>query len=195
MLQYLADASGVDIQVEWKFVRDVAPPDKKISLKRYNVSVNEAIREVLRQSSNDDARLLAIHIEPGTVTVSLSDQLNKELVMRVYDVRDLIAAALNPMTALRTWKGPPTTLPSTGLLDGRSDPRHGLEWMDFVTSPQEAQEELIRNIKQEINPNSWREFGGTATVRMIAGKLIVIQTRQNQDDIAIWLDTMRQVLR
>ena len=112
IIGYLADASGVDIAVEWAGVRPYAPPDQPVSLNLYNVPVIQALQEALAQAAGAGQMNVALRIEPGRVLISLADRLNKrEQVMRVYDVRDLLHMALDPSWALKPWKGPPAPLP------------------------------------------------------------------------------------
>lgn len=194
MLEYLADAAGTDIEADWKSIRDLAAPDKEISLNLHNVTVNYALHELLTQAAGNDARLLALKIQPGRVTVTLSEHLSKELVTRIYDVRDLIALAVKGTAPFQTPKTAPATQPQQKF--PQSDVvLPPIQWMNNVTSPQEAADGLVKTLMEDVDPTSWRDMGGISSLRMIAGKLIVVQTRENQDEVAIWLEKMRRVFQ
>jgi hypothetical protein len=194
MLEYLADAAGMDIQAEWKFIRDIAPPDKKVSLNLHDVTINRALHELFAQAAGNDAGRLALQLQPNRVTITLAEHLNKELVTRVYDVRDLIALAIKGTSAFQT----PKTASIATTQQGAPQPDFYLppiKWMNNVTTPQEAADGLVKTLMEDVDPTSWRDMGGISSLRMIAGKLIIVQTRENQDEIAIWLEKMRRVFQ
>jgi beta-lactamase regulating signal transducer with metallopeptidase domain len=98
------------------------------------------------------------------------------LVIRVYDVRDLLVPKPAPPRPQRVWS---TSQPSeqVGGLDGET--RSGL------------MKEFRDAMRAKVDPPSWQENGGKAEVSELSGNLVVRQTRDNHQAILAWLSALR----
>ena len=124
-------------------------------------------------------------------------EIEQELqsVLRVYDVRDLIAsdAALHAQrieaatatirAVITAGGGTPATVPATTRA-ATIDPQHE-QYLDSV-------ERLKLVITETVDPESWREAGGTVgSIREFNGQLVVTQTPVAHDRIAKLLQDLR----
>ncbi len=217
-LQYIQDVSDMNIEVEWgaleaeNIARNMAV---RVDLK--NPTASEAIRAVLESAGRLGARL-AFQVEGDRVRVSTSEALSRDTLTRAYDIREIIRGLVENDTALLQRKIPPGALlelpgPDGGrglfgasptdsavasvdergsafYVGGHSSPR--MKFGDFITSAPDAEHKLVRLIEERIDPASWRNTGGSSgAIFYFGGKLIITQTRQNHEDIALLLQWIK----
>jgi hypothetical protein len=210
-LAYISELSGVSIRADWG-VLDAArvPRDLAISLEMHNASASAVLREALNSAGRLGTRL-AYQVEGDHVRVSTYDVLNKEVLTRAYDVRDIIRGLVERDHALLM----PASIPPG--IDAQKLAREGpypffenlgeggvhplwkawnLRFADFVTSPASALTTLIKLLQDNIDPKSWRDAGGElGSIRYFGGKLIINQSRQNQEEVAMWLEWLREEIK
>lgn len=86
----LRGATGVDLFVNWRALEAAGiRRDEPVSLRVRNVHASTALDLLLRMASPEGPRLGWV-IDNGVVTISTADDLAKNVMIRVYDVRDLI---------------------------------------------------------------------------------------------------------
>lgn len=86
----LRGITGVPVTVNWKALEAAGiPRDEPLSLHVRNVHASTALDLLLRIASPEGTRL-GWMIDTGVVSVSTSDDLAKNVIVRVYDIRDLI---------------------------------------------------------------------------------------------------------
>jgi hypothetical protein len=130
--------------------------------------LKSALKDVGGGNRNSGQIMLAYRIDEGIVKISTADDLAKETCTRIYDVRDLIEEA---------------------VLHGRgiSNAKEG------ETTEQEATDALARLIEEAVDPVSWRDAGGmSGGLRALAGRFIVTQTPENQEQVLGLLTAMRR---
>lgn len=135
--------------------------------------VRLVVREVQLSTALDVVlRLLGIDIVPlgweeidGVITVSTAEDLGRGLKPKVYDVRDIL-------TAVRaSYAGAP-------FEEGRT--------------AQEAMDEILRLVTETIEPDSWRDAGGSVgSVRELGGRLIITQSPRNLREVEWLLNELR----
>ncbi len=147
----------------------VRPPlnvlkEGNITLRLRDATLGHTMRIVLDLADTD----LHYTVRDGVIIVSANTfDFDDETIVRVYDVRDLLAAEI----AHR--KARPATAPTT--------------------QPVETEDELLmRLIMESVQPNDWRDAGGRyGMIRSFAGRLVVTQTESAHRQIREFLNELR----
>ena len=115
-----------------------------------------------------------------------------QLVTRVYDTRDLTISVRDfPFTGTM---GMPAE--SNGIAITNPSPQSMMDAGAPATQPAREQREadLVHLITESVQPESWREAGGTVgAIRMIGGQMIVTQTEDAHRMIQSILQQLRDV--
>jgi type II secretory pathway component GspD/PulD (secretin) len=148
--------------------------------------------------------LLCVAIAPALCAVAVAEEQKAKdpqaataeaarSVTRVYDIRDLIFALdkSEPSTIVpptRLGQRPPAVKPPTPpSTQPTAEPARGPE------TPESLTEEVVDLIRETVDPESWRDNGGTVgAIRSLSGQLIVTQSPENQRQIANLFEQLRQ---
>jgi hypothetical protein len=155
VMDFLRDVSGVNIAVNWKRLEAAGVKGTAtVTARLQNVTFSKILKVVLDDVS-DPKTHLGYKVEEGVITITAIDDQQGNLVLRVYDVHDLIA----------------------GKDPARAEP-------------------LIKMITATIARPTWAENGGDGgTIKELNGKLIVVQSPDNQEAVAKLLDHARQLVK
>jgi hypothetical protein len=157
--------SGQNFVVRWPALKAVGlSRDTPVRLHLWDVRVGPSLRLVLDLVCG--GTVLGWDDVDGVITVSTSEDLARETVTQVYDVRDLLAAMnLSQVPGL---------------------PEEGRVWQELV-------DELTRLITETIEADSWRDAGGSVgSLRELGGRLIVTQTPENHKQLRALLVRLRE---
>jgi hypothetical protein len=172
----------VNIVVRWPALKNVGlEPASPVDLRVAKVQLQRAL-ELLAESAEPTAwrTPLAAWEEDGVVIFSTREELDSQSILRLYDVRDLVEADM-AMRTDRKLSGGAATAPAT-------EPASPLERFS------ESMEQLKGAIQDSIDPESWRENGGTVgSIRDFNGQLIISQTPAAHEKIARLLAGLRRM--
>jgi len=145
---------------------------------------------------------LGYTIDDGVITISTGEDLDKNTLTRVYDIRDLIIDIPDftnaPNFSLQSTSqqgqggggGGGGGGSSQGLFENADQDRQN---QDQGRTRQEMIDEITRLITETVSPESWRDAGGTTgSVRELQGQLIVTQTPENQRSLVNLLQQLRE---
>jgi hypothetical protein len=126
---------------------------------------------------------LAYRADDDVIFLSTAENLARETVVRIYDVRDLITYDHDLRERMNR------------LLD-----LEGNLFQSREAKPAESQakkpdsvDALVRLITETIDPDSWRDAGGTTgSIREFGGRLIIIQTAEAHTQITALLDKLEK---
>lgn len=172
VIDFLRDQTSQNILVDWRAM-EAAGVDRNapVSARMRNVSAGKALRIILDHVGGDTVKL-SYAVDGNIVNVSTADALAKETVTRVYDIRDMIIEVPDYTSE----KPAPQTQP-----------------VDPAKVRAKNVEQVTDLIKETVDPDSWRENGGSVgALREIQGQLIITQTQENQRSIAVLLDQLRE---
>jgi hypothetical protein len=167
---FLRDLTGLSIYINWRAleasgIRKDTPINVRLPPGRFE----DSIHRILDQASQKPG-LLDFAVDEGLVTVTTKEDLAKNVVTRVYDVRDFTDARVLPPGTRRSY--------SPALLNS------------FQAAA--AVSALQTQLQTTIDPPSWRNNGGSVGgIRILSGQLIVTQTPENQAEIAYTLERLR----
>jgi type II secretory pathway component GspD/PulD (secretin) len=167
--------SNANIFGNWKAL-EAAHGDRNmpVSLALRNVKFSKALKTILSNVSGGQMEL-GYMIDEGVITISTVDDLSKNVDVRVYDIRDLLA----PITDVQSDNQAPATKPSAG----RTPPRTRQDLVDAIT----------RLIMDTVSTNTWKGHGGTVgALRELEGQLIITQTPDSHREIVKLLEQLRE---
>lgn len=183
---------GINIVVNWAAL-EAAGVDKntQVTISLANVTRRKALEEIL--ASVPTVAPLGFSIDEGVLHISTRDELSRKVVVRVYDVSDLLQLAPD---------GPvvPEPMGSTGGQIGGlggevgqrpAGPPAGMGSF----APGHYRSGLLDVVRSVIDPPSWRENGGTSAIEVFDGIMVVTQTPENHEKLESLLDKMRAVRR
>jgi hypothetical protein len=201
-LAYVRDSAGVQVYVDRKTLSDagVDPTGAKISINLPHVRWKMLLELALNQFD------CGYMNRDGIVIVSTKEQIDSELVTRVYDCREILMAdmlvaarSLEPMANKQKggfggggFGGPAGVddKPAQSKLQTHA-PRTDTEAAGKLQTPAER---LVDVICTTIAPNTWDEVGGPATISEFNGLLVVSQTSAVQSQVAELLEQLSEKL-
>jgi hypothetical protein len=176
----LRDMTKVNIVVRWRALKDAGiEPDSPVDLRAAKLPLQRVL-ELLGDVAGGCSNVpLAAHEERGVVILSTrdDDDLEHTAPLRLYDVRDLIESDMAIRSRIQIGQATtaPTTMPST-------EERYEV-----------SLEQLKQVILDTIEPDSWRDAGGTVgSLRDFNGVLIVAQTPAVHEQIKKLLEELRR---
>ena len=208
-IEYLRDVNGANIFVNWKSL-ETAGIDKNtaVTINLKNVRLAKALNLIL-DSVGGGTTKLGYTIDDGVITVSTADDLSKNTLTRVYDIRDLIINIPDfvdaPDFSLNSTSNNQNQNPQGGGGIGGAGNNNGGggggQGLFNDTSNKEKLgpgraelvEEITKLITDTVAPDSWRDSGGTVgSIRELQGQLIVTQTPENQKQLVNLLEQLRE---
>lgn len=210
VLAELAEATGATIVARWKRLAEAGvEPQQPISLKARNLRLSQVLWLILNEVAAPEHEL-AYRADGETVTISSAADFGRVMIVRSYDVHDLIAP--RPETAM-LWsgrqrsavvgvnvnvaRGAVAAQPIVGqlgsgiYLGGSGDPRRA-ELEGRIDADREAHlRELIELIVATIEPDSWAANGGDGTISAYRGRLVVRNSPLVHQQLAGYLRSLR----
>jgi general secretion pathway protein D len=207
VVDFLRDITGANIFVNWRALEQ-AGIDKNapVTARLRDVKFSKALDIILEEVGGGTVKI-GYTVDEGVITISTSDDLAKNVVTRVYDVRDLIisvpdftnAPDFNLSSSSNTQAqqfgagGAASGAPSnSGSLfgggggGGNDNSQQGGTRADLVA-------QVIKLITDTVATDSWRENGGSVgSIKELSGQLIVTQTPENQSALQALLDQLRE---
>lgn len=186
-IEFLQQHADANLRVRWRSLeaKGIAK-NLPVSLQLRNATVEEALREVLEEVIGhpqvDRSVQVGYRIEGNVVTIADAEHVPAQRVMRVYDIRDLLRAALSFSAQF-----PKGSLPA--LYFGGSVPYSGPP----PVTEDNLTDGLADNILESIDRDSWINNGGYhGSLHYFAGHLIIVQDEANHYQIAQFLQALRQ---
>ena len=184
VMDFLADASGANVSVDWKAL-DAAhvAKDAPITLRMGgNVSLRKVLHLVLRQAAADAP--LTFYVDDGVIEVTSQEAEDKVLICKTYPIQDLLfqapdynnAPSLDLSTAGQGQSAGGSggsgsgggTSSSSGIFTGGAQ-----NTSQAASTQKERADEIIKLITDTVKPELWQVNGGTATISFFRGMLIV----------------------
>lgn len=185
VLEYLGNYAETNVVVRWSVLEGFSiRKETPISLKVKNLKLSQVLWLVLNQIGGTDVRL-AYRATGNLLLISTADDLGREMIVKIYDVSDLLAHA------------PDFTGPSVDV--SRSETSHGSVFtgQGNSASAEESQgrasraetdvQRLIEMIQTVIAPDSWQKAGGRGTIQGYGAKIAVLNTIEVHEKLGGYL--------
>lgn len=174
VFDWFADASGQNVVVQWQMLADVGiERDQPVTLRLRNVRLGTVLWLILNHVAGPDMQL-AYEADREVILISTAQALSQRMIVRVYDVTDLLSRAPHFRSAYRVdlsasgADGGIGRLESAGSGDEDPEPAAG-------TAPG-AMALLVNVIQETVEPDSWRDNGGEGTIMPFGTQLVVRNT-------------------
>jgi bla regulator protein BlaR1 len=162
VVDFLRDVTTANITVNWRAL-EAAGIDRQAPVSARLQDIT--FGDALHHILTDlggETVALGHSVNRGTITISTEDDLSRSTIIEVYEVGDLLMGTEMP----------------------------GIQSAEPVEKDKGKQ--LIALVQSMIDPDSWREEGGTiGAISVFGTRLVVIQTPQNQEKIKAFLGQLR----
>ncbi|MFO0837387.1 MAG: hypothetical protein U1D55_02580 [Phycisphaerae bacterium] len=202
VLDQLSQVTGATVFVNWQALQAAGiREDKPITVVARNLRFSQVLWMILREAAGPDAKL-GYRISSDLLYVSTLDDLNQEMIVRVYPVADLVmneirapaltvvrehdyVTGLNPVVAAGAAAVQPviSRIGSGVRLGTESDRAIDEDRNGTVRSGTDGDDERARRIQELINvitatiePDTWDVNGGRGSIRGFRDKLVVRNT-------------------
>jgi Flp pilus assembly secretin CpaC len=203
VIDFLRDVSGANIFVNWKSLEGAGVDrNAPVTAKLRNVKFSKALNIILDSVGGGTAKL-GYTIDEGVIEIGTADELGKNTLTRVYDIRDLIInipdfnnapdfslQSTSNNTAQAGGGGAGGNSGGQSLFSGTGSGQGGAA---EGQTRQELVDAIIKLITETVAPDSWRDSGGSVgALRELQGQLIVTQTPENQRALVGLLEQLRE---
>jgi serpin B len=171
-INYFHQVTGVNVVLRSRTLQAAGiDPNTPVTLHLTDIPAAWALEQTLRAAA--PGYKLDYEIYDGIITISTVDDLNQDLVTRVYDLRGLVAKLL---------QAPPKSPGRQFILPSPAD-------SESTPSAEDLTQSIRGLIRDDVGPDTWMEYGGTSgRMEEIDGRLLVINSRLVQARIAGLLD-------
>lgn len=194
VVDFLRDITGANIFVNWRAL-EAAGVDRNtpVTTRLRDVRFSKALETILRDVGGGTVQM-TYTVDDGVIMISTAEDLSKNTITRVYDIRDLIVETPD-------FYGPQFSLQSaqqsgSGGGGGQSLFQNQQQQQQQNIQPKTREDrvlEITSLMQESIAPDSWRDAGGTVgSLRELNGQLIVAQTPENQRAIQGLLEQLRE---
>lgn len=175
----LRTLTGANITVNWKSLETVGVMRNT----PVNVTLNSAVtfRKVLNlvlESASPESAL-TFEVEDNVITILSRVDADKHMVTRMYLVDDLLVAPIEvPRSNFKLSSGG-----SGGQVGDFSNTNQDNTQTEEKSLKAKNGDELVQMIITNIRPEIWKQNGGSATITLYDGKLIVTAPLSVQDNL------------
>jgi hypothetical protein len=196
----LRQQTATNLVVKWRAVEAAGIDANAPVTLRLNKLPLRRVLELLCEDAGGGTVKLNARPREGTIVVSTADDNAAFAEMRLYDVRDLLAANV----AFRMHLGPQPSVCFGGVaLTGGGGGGAGATTQSLFAGSggagnapdpeQQAIEDLSRIITDFVAPDMWRDNGGTVgSIREYNGRLMISATPDMHEEIAALLEMLRK---
>jgi hypothetical protein len=181
----LQDLSGANIHVNWRALETVnITRETPITLRMQSLPLRKLLKYVLTEA--DGQGLATFYVEDGVIEVTTRDLADQRLITKVYPVEDLLLTIpdFNDAPNFQLQTSQQTSGQGGGGGGGQSLIGSGAtDQEEERTTKADRGQELVQLVMYTVQPDVWRENGGTASIRFFRGRLIVTAPRSVHEQI------------
>lgn len=175
---WLARQGSINVVPRWRQLEKAGiKRDTPVTVELKDATLGDALRKVL-QSLADRESPLAFRTEENIITISSKADLDRQLMVKVYDVQDLLIQTPN-------FRGLLPELDDSGMQLRESSAGDQLKGAD------EATRELADILTTHVYPDSWKVHGGLGTISYLRGRLVVRNTPEVHEALSGQLRALR----
>ncbi|HXE52166.1 MAG TPA: hypothetical protein VN541_04090, partial [Tepidisphaeraceae bacterium] len=207
VVDFLRDVSGANLFVNWKAM-EAAGIDRNtpVTARLHNVKFSKALSLILDSVGGGQTKL-GYTIDEGVITISTADDLSKNVVVQVYDIRDLIIDVpdfTDAPTFQLSNQNQSSGGGSQGIGQGGGSGQTTVTNQLFGNGQQNQQQSqgptrqdlvdaITKLIEDTVSTDSWKDNGGSVgALRELQGQLIVTQTPENHRQLVNLLEQLRE---
>lgn len=194
VMEWLAEQTGVNVLVRWSELEAVGVErHRAISVKARNLRFSQLLWLIMNEAGGRDGTL-AYRATGNMIVLSTEEDLNRDMVVKVYDVHDLVhkvpyyanarfvrtqtyVAGVQPRVAQQAVAFQPIIGEALSGVEMYTNDDDGERFrQEREGGPDEGMRELIDAIVASVQPESWGINGGPGSIRAFRGYLIVRNT-------------------
>ena len=208
VIDFLRDVSGLNVFVNWKSLEAAGVErNTPVTAQLHDVKFSKALNIILAQSVGGGQTKLGYTLDEGVITISTADELAKNVVVRVYDIRDLILSVPDfndaPQFSLDAAQNSSGGGGGGGVGQGGGGTAQVTNTLfsgngtTTTTTAGPTREELVDSItkliEETVGSDTWKDNGGSVgALRELQGQLIVTQTPENHRELVALLEKLRE---
>lgn len=179
VIEYLGELMQINMVVRWQMLEDIGVErDKLVSLKAKDLRFSQVMWLLLNEAGSEVK--LAYRASGRLLVLSTEEDLSKEMIIKVYDVADLLIRIPNASrnAAFDVTQGMGESGSGGGGSSGmfgegnQNDTNNGND--QNQNQDQQAQiDELVLLITSTVEPDSWVQNGGIGTIQPFQRLLVV----------------------
>jgi hypothetical protein len=183
VMEWLGKQTPMQVQVRWQVLIDAGiERDKPITMNVHDLRLSQILWMIMKEAGGTDLPL-AYRASDRILTISTAEDLGKEMVVRVYDVSDLLVRAQSFRSAptmdlsqagqsMGQGGGGGSNIFSGGQSGGQDENN---EDRNTGQAGQENPDmkELTDLITATVEPDSWEANGGRGTIKAFRNLLVV----------------------
>ncbi len=207
VIQFLQEMTKANIQPDWTDLSDTAlvERDTPVTIQLSNVSFRKVLKEVLLQVGGETD--LSFVADEGVLRIATKAKLDRDMLPLVYDIRDLLVnlPRAGRQGAFNVSQGLGQQTGAGGGGGGGGGAGGGMFGQGQGQQQQQARgdqfgeqgrdqlvEQILEIIRETVEPDSWREAGGDASIRELNGQLIVYNTSDAHRQVTDLLTQLRE---
>ncbi len=211
VMDWLAEVSQLNLVVRWQVLEDAGVErDKPITMSLRNLKLYQVLWMVLDEAGRPDLKLAWETLGEELVVVSTAEDLARELILRFYEVRPLLAGSI-------AWRNSQAELKAhQPKARGEHEQLHGIGQPASTATAEETptahpvpgtqhsaggaayagkhdhspEEELCELLVYCVRPDAWAQNGGPGTAQCFNGMLVVRQSRSVHRELAALLNAL-----
>jgi hypothetical protein len=195
VMDWLAEFTKLNISVRWQTLADAGVDrDKPISIQARNLRLSQVLWLIMAEAAGSELKL-AYRASGNLLILSTADDLDKEMVTKIYDVADLLTrlpralrqGAFNVTQGLGQSGGQGGGGGGGGAGGGMFGQGQGQQQQQQgaqgaygaaggAGGPDAQLKELVELIRQTVEPDTWRENGGQGSIIPFQTSIVVRNT-------------------
>ena len=198
-VDFLKDVTGANILVNWKALEaDSIDKQTPVSAVLHDVRFSKVLDVILQQAGGGK---LSYTIDEGVIEISTTEELNKAVETRVYDIDDLLLnTQFEPLMLTDTFlsQGGPQVMGGTGGQAGGAPTIFSGTTGAGGTSPIQAAQQQVADLKKKIestvDAGTWKDNdpNGYGQIDDYNNHLIITQTNEVHAKVANLLQQLRE---
>ena len=187
-IETLRNEAHANIIVHWRAL-EAASIDRStpVSLHLRDVRLSKVLQDILNDAGGGNV-VLQYQAMDGEITISTSEELNRMVVLRLYDVTDLMAMSVAAEQRLGPLDPPIVESGDPGNREQLGSP--------YRPTGERPVDVVIKLIEELVAPETWTDAGGEfGWIREWHGRLFITATPENQKRVANLLQQLRESFR
>ncbi len=194
VIEWLREFTGANVTVRWQVLTDAGVnADELITIKLKNSRLSQVLWMIMNEAGGRDLKL-AYRAAGNDIILSTQEDLGKEMISKVYDLRDMLAGIARFEAPLMD-PGQAMSQMSSGsgggggggggsslFRGGQQQQRQG----SAATTGDEGPEmrKILDIIQTTIEPDTWEKAGGKGTIHQFNGTIVVYNSPLVHQQIA-----------